>query len=381
MAEGDVGGVIDNLEFEAADCQVPVLIHVSGDVFAIVYTGTDTDGWLRTVTIASDGEIENTVEDTYEFETVQCNNPSMVHVDGDVFVIAYTGIDGDGWLKTVEIAIDGAISEPFISSYEFDAGFCRRPDIIQISDNVFAIVAGDVANDGWIKTVAILSNGTITPGILDSLEFATADGKECKIIKRSDNVYIVVFKDGADNLRVTTIEVLSNGDIGNSVIDAYTFATGTFYEPRIIQISGNVFAVAYYDVGVDGWISTITIAEDGTITAAVLDTYEFDTESGKWVDIIHVSGNVYALGYQDSAGHGRIKTVEIATNGAISEPFISSGVFNAVAAENANLLHVNGNVYAVAHRGPDNDGWLTTIEIGTAGAARAHNEMMMGMGP
>lgn len=380
MAEGDIGAVIDNLKFDAVDCQFPALVHVSGNVFAIAYVGPGNDGWLVTVTINSDGTIENTVEDSYEFDGASCNNPSMIRVSEDIVAIAYAGPDNDGWIKTVGIASNGTITEPFISSYEFDAGLAARPNIVHINGDIFAVIASDAFNDGWARTVEISIDGIISAFILDSLEFATSGGLECKTIKRSDNIYAIVYKNGASDLVVTTVYIADNGYMEATAISSYTFATGTLYEPNIVHVFGDVFAVGFHDLSDDGWIKTITIAENGTITEEVLDTYEFEAVSGRWLDIIHVSGNVFAVSFTDPDGDGRIKSIEIANDGAITEPFISSGEFNTLDAQNGRLLHINGNVCAVAYRGPDDDGWLTTININTVGPSRPHHELIMGLG-
>ncbi|MBW2602189.1 MAG: hypothetical protein JRD47_09775, partial [Deltaproteobacteria bacterium] len=45
----------------------------------------------------------NTVIDTLEFDTSSGYEPDIIHVDGNVYAIAYRGPSDDGYLKTVEI--------------------------------------------------------------------------------------------------------------------------------------------------------------------------------------------------------------------------------------------------------------------------------------
>jgi len=47
----------------------------------------------------------------------------------------------------------------------------------------------------------------------------------------------------------------------------------------------------------------------------VVDTLEFDTDNGKVPDIIHVSGNIYAIAYQGDGDLGTLKTVQILPDG------------------------------------------------------------------
>ena len=95
--------IIDTLEFDTEEGGWPNIIHVSGNVYAIAYLGDGSDGFLKTVTIANDGQITDMVKDTLEFDDLEGRRPNIIHVSGDVYAIAYWGFDFDGFLKTVEI--------------------------------------------------------------------------------------------------------------------------------------------------------------------------------------------------------------------------------------------------------------------------------------
>ena len=71
------------------------------------YTGAGDDGFLKTVTIATDGQIMNSVIDTFEFDAVSGKDPSIISIADDVYAIAYEGNGSDGFLVTVTIATDG----------------------------------------------------------------------------------------------------------------------------------------------------------------------------------------------------------------------------------------------------------------------------------
>ena len=91
----------------AADGEEPILLPISGDVYAIAYRGPDDDDTLKTVTIATVGQITNSVIDTFEFDAVSGKDPSIISIADDVYAIAYEGTGSDGFLVTVTIATDG----------------------------------------------------------------------------------------------------------------------------------------------------------------------------------------------------------------------------------------------------------------------------------
>ncbi|MBN2331102.1 MAG: hypothetical protein JXC85_04755, partial [Candidatus Aenigmarchaeota archaeon] len=68
-------------------------------------------------------------------------------------------------------------------------------------------------------------------------------------------------------------------------------------DPDMIQVTGNMLAIAYEKSGDDdGWLATVQVNGDGTMSGPV-DSYEYDNDRGENPDIIHVSGDVYAIAY------------------------------------------------------------------------------------
>ncbi|MFC1969086.1 hypothetical protein ACFLVF_01180, partial [Chloroflexota bacterium] len=99
----------DTLEFDTTDGRVPSITHVSGDIYAIAYQGDGDDGMLITVEIASSGAITDTVVDTLEFDTTDGMMPDMIQANGVIYAIAYQGNGDYGMLQTVMILSDGTI--------------------------------------------------------------------------------------------------------------------------------------------------------------------------------------------------------------------------------------------------------------------------------
>ena len=409
--------IIDTLEFDTVMGKTPNIIHISGNVYAIAYGGDGDDGFLKTVTIATDGTITDTIIDTLEFDTKKGMEPNIIHISGNVYAITYHGDGDDGFLKTVEIDVNGQITDTVIDTLEFDTTKCITPNIIHISGNVYAIAYHGDGDDGFLKTFEIATNGQITDTAIDTLEFDTQKGKTPNIIHISGNVYAIAYwGDGDDGILKTvniigessiesidtlefdtlyciepdvihisgnvygiayrdtnaygsikTVEVASNGAITNTIIDTLVFDNTRGYEPNITHISGNVFAVAYRGDGDDGFLKTVEIATNGQITDTVIDTLEFDTAKGKTPNIIHISGNVYAIAYWGDGDDGFLKTVEIATNGQITDTVIDILEFDTAKGKEPNIIHISGNVYGIAYHGDGDDGFLKTVEIATNG--------------
>jgi hypothetical protein len=318
--------IIDNLNFDSNWGEYPSAIHVSGDVYAIAYTGDGDAGFLTTVQIATDGQITDTVIDTMEFDTSNGGDPNIISISGDVYAIAYAGAGGDGFLKTVEIATNGQITDTVIDELEFDTKNALYSNILHISGNIYAIAYTSDGDDGNLKTVEIATDGQITDTVIDTLEFDTVYVANPDIIPVSGNIYAITYC-GVDYSYLKTVEIATNGQITDTVIDTLEFYQTMYEYFVIIHVSGDVYAIAH-DAPIYGYLKTVEIATDGQITDTVIDNMQFHDSYVGAIDIIHVSGDVYAIAYQGNSGDGYLNTVEIATDGQITDTVIDELEFD-----------------------------------------------------
>ncbi|MBA7538170.1 hypothetical protein ES705_30444 [subsurface metagenome] len=212
--------------------------------------------------------------------------------------------------------------------------------------------------------------------VIDSLEFDTTLGATAKIIHISGDVYAIAYR-GADNAGLLkTVSINSAGDIG-SVLDTLII-DATYGTPgNIIHLSGDIYAIAYQGPDSVGWLATVEIDSAGDITDPVVDSQEFDILSGVSPRIIHISGTTYAITYAKAIGTGNkwrlwLKTISIADNGTIGAEVDSlehdTGSPNALG---SNIIHVFGDIYAIAHCSHIGGGWyrtcITTVDIDSVG--------------
>ncbi len=161
------------------------------------------------------------------------------------------------------------------------------------------------------------------------------------------------------NGMTTSVTVTANatgggtgGEITDTAIDTLEYDTANGFEPSILNVTGNIFAIAYRGTSADGFLKTISIAANGDISNSPIDTLEYDTSDGREPCIIHVSGNTYAIAYRGADDDGYIKTVSIASNGDIGNSPIDTLEFDTANGYEPFVIPVSGNVYAIAYRGP-----------------------------
>ncbi len=356
LVYGEMGELIPN-PGDQITYQLPETIN--GVIPTVTVTANGTSGSSTT------GNITKKIG-SFEYDTTAGYEPDIIQVGSHVYAIAYRGTSNGGYLKTVTIAADGSISPAVISSLMFDSKTGYTPKIIQISGNVYAIAYRGSSSDGILKTVTIAADGAISSSIISSLTFDSKTGYTPDIIHISGNVYAIVYRGSNSDGTLKTVTITANGTISPAIISSLTFDS-TGYEPEIIHISGNVYAIAYRGSSSDGTLKTVTITTNGTISPAVISSLIFDDSTGDTPDIFNISGNVYAIIYNGASNNGYLKTVTIAPNGTISPAIIATLAFGN-RLYTPHILPVIGNVYLTVGRGSGNDGILRTIEIATDGS-------------
>ncbi len=366
--------VIDMLEYDTSNGVTPSILQIAGSVFAIVYQGAGSNGTVKTLQIDANGTIADAAIDTLVFDAGSGIEPCLVNVSGNVYAIAYRGPGSDGFVKTVTIASNGQIGDTVIDTLEFDTSDGFTPVIVHVSGDTFAVAYRGVNNDGFIRTMTIASDGQMGNAVIDTLEFDPSDCYEPDVIHVSGDVYAVVYRGPADDGFIKTMTIVANGQIGDVVIDTLEYDTSNAYEPNIIQVSGNYYAIAYRGVSSAGYLKTVEIAPGGMITDAVIDTQIYDNNRGFEPDIMGLGGNVFVVAYRGASTIGWVKTWEISPSGVITNVVIDSLEFDAANGSEPDLVIVASGMLAVAYQGPSSDGFVTTIAYtpagGSAGAFR-----------
>ena len=316
-SDGTIGSVQDSLEFDTGTTYDPHIMNVSGEVYAIVYRGPGNDGWLVTVDIASDGTI-GTVLDSLEFDTSQGLEPKIIHITGDIYAIAYSGPGNDGWLASVDISTDGTING-VQDTHEFDTGNGRYPDILLVDTDTIAIPYSGPGSDGWVATLDVDSSGNFTA--VDTFEFDTTFAAAPEIIQISDTMHSIVYSGPSNDGWMITLDIATDGTM-SSITDSYEFDTSYAMSPELLHIENDIYTVGYRGPGNDGFISLVEIDSTGSITASVLDMLEFDTIAGYTPSIISIGSDNYAVAYMGNGSDGWIST--IAMERAISYPTSST---------------------------------------------------------
>jgi hypothetical protein len=310
--------IISTLIFDTSASYTPDIIHVSGTVYAIAYSrSTSYRGYLKTVNIADNGVISATVIDTLIFDSSTCYEPSITQVSGVYYAIAYRGSSYRGTLKTVTIAANGDIGNSVIDTMIFDSSGGYQPKIIQASGSIFAILYANSSDYAVLKTVNIAANGEIGPSTISSLVVDNAQCDWPDLLKISDTVFACIYTCVFDWPDLKTVNIAANGIISQTIIDAGEYEY-TLYTPRLIHIYGDVYMICGRGDYNSGAVSTVAVTPDGIITNWTISSYTFDNSYGYEPCMIQVSDHVVAVVYRGPSNDGWVVTIGVTVSGGTS---------------------------------------------------------------
>jgi hypothetical protein len=292
-------------------------------------------------------------------------DPVILNIASGIYAVVYTDSYNSVVVKTLGISAAGIISQSIIDSLSIDnPGY--EPELINIATGIYAVVYRGSNNKGYIATLQIASNGAIGNYLIDQVVFTSSNSYEPRLIHTSGSYYLVAYRGSSNKGYASTLQISSGGVITNTVVSTYNFAA-TCYEPDVTPVGGNYYAVAYRGASNKGNLVTLAVNGSGIITGSLIDSLLFNNTAAYIPKILNISGSTYAVAYRGASNYGYITTQTISTAGIISGTTIATFKFEGSACYEPYLIPVSGSVYAVAYRGPSNDGYLKTLDIASSG--------------
>jgi flagellin-like protein len=281
----------------------------------------------------------------------------------------------EAWIKPFNIDVSGIA--------RLMNQFGLTPYITHLYENLFAIVSEDQHDPhvgaGIIQTINITHYGNLSP-ILDTKNFGKSKPRKLRpiIAQVSDQVCVVAYNKNVigdiNNVHLKTFNISSNGSIGytgNEVFDDNNSNIEGPNRPCIIKVTDGIFAIAY-SINIDknhpsvGIIKTVNISSEGKIEYTG-NIAKFDNTSYE-PSIVHVVGDLFAIAYRNHSGDGFIRTFNIYSNGTI----VYTG--NMLKFDNTSyepsIAHVAGDLFAIAYRNHSGGGFIRTFNIYSNGTIK-----------
>ncbi len=299
-----------------------------------------------------------------EHESVNAASSSLVQVDADTYALAYEGADNDGFIKTFTISADGT-SIVEVSSLEHETDYASSNSLVQVDTDTYALAHVGPDGHGFITTFDISADGTTITEI-SSLEHETSNGTHNSLVQVDADTYALAYSGTNTDGFITTFDISADGTTITE-ISSLEHDTGQGAYNSLIQVDTDTYALAYSGDGDDGYITTFTISADGTSITEVA-SLEHDIAYASANSLFQVDADTFALAYRGPDNDGFIKTFTIPADGSsITEVF--SLEHDPVSANGNSLVQVDSDTIALAYSGSGLDGFIKTFEIPADGSS------------
>jgi len=350
---------IDTLEHDTGESTFNSMVQIDSTHYILAYSGTDANGYIKTFSVDA-GSDTITELDSLEHDTINGTYNSLVMIDSTHFMLAYRGDDGDGYIKT--FSIDGSYVITQIDVLEHETTDCLFNSLVKIDDTHFMLAYRGPDFDGFVKTFSIDgSYDNITQ--IDVLEHDTDRGSENSLVKVDATHFILAYSGTDLDGFVKTFSI--DGSYDNiTQIDILEHDTGDGRSNSLIQIDATHYMLAYRGTNLNGFVKTFSI--DGSAdNIAQIDSLEHDTDDAASNSLVKIDSILYMLAYGGTDGDGFIKTFSIdgsyenITQTGILEYDIVNGSYNS-------LVKVDATHAILAYTGENNDGFIKTFLISEA---------------
>ena len=305
-----------------------------------------------------------------EHDTERGRYSSLVQVDSDTYALAYKGGAGGGaFISTFTISADGSTITK-VDSLEHDTNAdATTNSLVQVDSDTYALAYSGPGGDGFITTFTISADGsTITK--VDSLEHDTTLGLSNSLVQVDSDTYALAYVGADRDGFISTFTISADGSTITEV-DSLEHDTTEVTHNSLVQVDSDTYALAYtQNSSADGYISTFTIDSDGNITAVKTQSegnnLEYDAETGTDNSLVQVDSDTYALAYRGSEFDGYISTFTISADGStITE--VDSLEHDTERGAYPSIVQVDSVTYAVAYSGSGADGFISTFTIDSDG--------------
>ena len=329
---------------------------------------------------AANGDITNVRSMTcsgclaLEHDLSQGKHNSLVQVDSDTYALAYSGVDDDGFISTFTISSDGAtITE--VDSLEHDTDTNGHPinknganSLVKVDSDTVALAYTDVWGDGIIKTFTISSDGTTITQV-ESLEHDTSSNADNSLVHVDSDIFALAYNGPDQDGFISTFSIDSDGDI--TAIKTQSEGNNFEYDDRygyhnsLVKVDSDTVLLAYmysWEGMPYGKISSFTIDSDGNITE-VINSSTFEIRSIKYISLLQVDSDTYAVAWTNYQGFGKLTTMTINPDGTYPSQSRPLQIFDNYNSFNS-LVKVDSDTIALASAGAGDDGLISTFGIG-----------------
>jgi hypothetical protein len=334
------------------------LIQLDSDTYVLAYTDAAGDGFIQTFTISADGT-EITEVSNEEHNTSDGTHHSAVMVDSDTYLVAYASTSDMGKISTHTISAAGTITETNIIKLEHETTKATYNSLVHVDSTTYALAYTGPGDDGFIQTFTVPSDGSAITEVANQ-EHNESDATHNSLVHVDSTTYALAYASTGNMGKIDTFTISADGTGITEITSLEHEAVQATYN-SLVQVDSDTYALAYTGANDKGYIQTFTISADGTTITEVANlaiAYGDSTHNS----LVQVDSDTYALAYTGADGDGFIQTFTIPYDGSTIKE-VKTTEHDASDATYNSLVQVDSDTYALAYTGVASDGFIQTFTI------------------
>jgi hypothetical protein len=371
--------MVDIMGVDGTFGYTPTIIHVDGDLYALVSEDYQKGCKLSTVEISSEGSITY-LQTIYLGKSTGSNicQPTIIQMTKEIHLVSF--IDDKYYvnLHSVNISANGSLQymNKLVFPEASDTSRPNHPSLQPITENICAIAYWAPSAGGLLKTVEVSSTGDITfTGQSITYDPASSGrfSREPSLVYFAGPTYVLGYRGPSNQGILKTINISATGDIEETGW-MVPFEPVVAYEPCLVNVTKDVFAVAYRNKFDYGQIRTFNVSSNGSLELTGKTMVFDDTFKCFNPCIIHGAEEfTFIIAYStgsvtQASAKGYITTIRIEKNGSIGPILGDPKQFKVPDGATCHypvILRINEHLYAISYTGPiAHTGYLITILIG-----------------
>ncbi len=318
------------------------------------------DGTVHDATFIPGGKINGSLNFTGKTNYVDVPHHPKFNLTNEITI--------ETWLNVSKIGAQfpGNVSELSTKNITDILGnSCFEPDLIHMTGKMYAIAYRD--NSSTSVTTFQMNDDGVFLGTIDTKVIPVTHFYEPTIINIQNNIYAIAYGASDDQTEakshIVTLSIYGNGTIGE-IIDTFDFPACFGREPNFMDVGAGIYAVAIggtsFETFPTGYLVTLSIDSLGGIGPALIDTLKFPLSSScSEPSIVHITGDMYTVTYNGfgiTAGNGYVITVHILNDGSIVEPLEDTVQFGLPETGlEPTMIHVANDIFAISYGADSND--------------------------
>jgi hypothetical protein len=198
---------LDSETFDATQGTNNSLIQLSSTDYAIAYAGASGDGYIQTLSI--DGSFIITLANNLEHDTANGTNNALIKISSTKFALAYLGGASNNEATVKTFSVNGSLTITQETSYQYDT-ISQKPSWVSLGGDYYVLAYAGVDNDGFLNTFKIDAT-TLAITDVETFEYDTLNGDE-----NSLNVIV------ADHTATSYLILSYEGDAGDGYVSTFS---------------------------------------------------------------------------------------------------------------------------------------------------------------